>query len=463
MKRAALFCISVGLTPGCGGDETAASPKSDAGCEQSCGGGGTGGGEDAAAGAGGSAGAPTGCVDIVVGPGALSNPGNWFHAPGPLPGGLFRTASGVHLAWIAYRYYPSSSVEKFLENTVPWLVTSTFAPESGASVGHSERPVFPDKVTTVQGGLFSFAGRSDDAFALGYAYTQNGERKERVLLGRMGDSDASSLIVPVSGDPLLIATQTAAAWDGEAFALHAYGAPPQFTLHVARVDDQGNVLLPFTQYGRTDHVGYGETGHKTSTSADSGRTYVFDSDIDNLLGGHSRDGTPLPGTGPIGGGKQVEAVGFPTTSSHMPAVAADGTGAWVGWQQKNTGPTVVDVVLQRLDLDGAPVGQGIKIFGPPLSELSRWTLLSRGPGEVWILGATANRVYAAPVQGGVVGSPIVVVDSASTFDVRNMTAFDYQDETWLAFSEQHLDYAGVLRVVRVKPGCVYPGAVGRKL
>lgn len=394
---------------------------------------------------------------ILVTRDILPEPSEWAGVAA-LPGGIWRTGNGIHVVWQAFRWLSDAGTPS-VDKSRTWLAAATFDPTTGSASAVSTYDIYPPQVTSSQSGLYTVAGRSDGLFSVGYDWFENGSRPQRALFLKVSGSTPTSLELPVDGDPSQLGLQTHAAWDGKAFALHAYGAPPQFTLHVARVDPQGNVLLPFTQYGITKNTSSGAFGHKSSTNPISGRTYVFDADLSNRLSGHLQDGSPLPGTGPTSGPKVVEAIGLQTTETSRAAVSADADGAWVGWSQTNTTPTLKDLVFQRLDIDGNPEGAAIKTSITPLDDpggIWRLAVLSRGKDRVFAVGASPTRVYGFLIENGVVGPASVIVDAegSQNFDVRDLVAFDYEDETWIGFSEVAAE--GAIRVLRVKPGCVYP-------
>jgi hypothetical protein len=459
------------LLSGCGDSDAAAGGGGSAGCS-GCGGSPEGGsaGASGSAGVGGSAGcagcgggagagglAP-GCVDITVNADVLDDAAAWLRRVHPVPGGLWATAQGIHYSWIAYRFFPEGTSGQYLEETVPWLIVSTFESETGAVTRHDRYKMFPDGFSYSTAVIRSFAGRADGTFSVGHERVENGEHPERVALGHFGDPDLyQSLLVATAGDPSLVSSQTAAAWDGEAFALHAYGAPPQFTLHVARVDDLGNVVLPFTEYGITSNAAPSVLGHATATSAESGRTYVFDAAGDNLLNGHLRDGTRLPGTefGP----KLVKANGTVTTFSAIGTVSADQAGAWVAWTQINvTKPERYEIVVQRLDADGSSIGDAAVLPIGPLDDpggVEAWRLLARGSSVV-IFTSSSSAVYRNDYDGVELGPPERILEGGANveLDIRAMEAIEHDGDVWLSYAQ----YKGpsYLRVIKAAPGCVYP-------
>ncbi|MBK7580070.1 MAG: hypothetical protein IPI67_07660 [Myxococcales bacterium] len=350
--------------------------------------------------------------------------------------------------------------------TFAWLVVSTFAEDTGIAVGQDLHSVFPPGITTNEAVIESVAGRSDGLFSIGYDYPEGTVRKQFASLGRVGvEKLAVTVEIPSDGDPTQLADQTAAAWDGEAFAMHAYGAPPQFTLHVARVSESGAVLLPFKQFGQTVNVNYILDGHVTSTNAESGRTYVFDSFSESILNGHLRTGESF-----TSGPQKIQAVGLPPTSSaNMAVVSADSSGAWLGWTQwSETESGKRDAIVQRVDSGGKPSGDAVlfsteiaKPLGDP-SGVWEWAISSQGGTDALVVAATHEGIYSKQITNGIPKDAVVVLDGngAPELDARDFEIVEAQDERWVFFSEKHQGYVQILRVLKLAEGCVYPAALG---
>ncbi len=418
---------------------------------------GCGGGSDDTPGSGGDSGAE-GCVDIAITPETLGDSQAWYSGRmEELSGALWASDLGVHRSWMAYHWpAPKSSLDTFWDTT-PWLVVSTFDPQSGQLIGNDSFNLFPPGSSPSDSEIPSFAGRADGNFAVGYSWFESGIHPQRVAMGKVGTAALDHQVsLPVDGDASLIARQTAAGWDGEAFAIHAYGAPPQFSLWVARVEEAGNVLLPLTEFGVTANTATTIAAHKTSTDPDSGRTYVFDAAGSTILNGHLRDGTRLPGTelGP----KSVEPIGVEPAFATNAATSADGQAAWVMWRQNALTKLGWEVLVQQLDLDGNPMTPAASIPPQPLNEsdaLDRWALLARGKG-VLVIAASAYAVYRFDYDGEKLSAPVRIVSTQDIeMDIRNLALLDWNGETWLTYSL--LQPVSVLRVLKVKPGCVYPG------
>lgn len=419
------------------------------------------GGLGGVAGSGGISGGPS-CVDIQIGPSALSSPRQWVPQGEPIPGGLWVSGDDLHVAWMAFEWNGVPGSDTFAR-----LVISSFNRVSGVVSQPTVHSLFPSGVTTNEAVVESFAGRSDGLFAVGYDYMDAGSRKQFATLGQAGvDALVGTFEIPVDGDPLQLGDQSAAGWDGEAFAMHAYGSPPQFTLHVARVSETGGTLLPFTQYGQTINVNYILDGHVTSTNPESGRTYVFDSLSENLLNGHLRTGESF-----TAGPKQIQAVGFATsTTANKAVVSSDEAGAWIGWIQiDDATSTSFNAVVQRVDLDGNPIENAAVFptkvgaeFGD-LGGVGEWALLSGGAQRVDVVAATGLSIYSLAISGGSVGAGTVLVDgsSAPELDARDFEITEAQGEKWVFFSEKRQGHIRLLRVVKAVDGCVYPAALGQ--
>lgn len=413
------------------------------------GGGGTGG----ASGQGGAA----GCVDVVLGPGALAAPPNWFGKGDAIRGGLGATSNNIEVAWMAYRPVKQGGTAQFLNDTVPWLVISTLDPTTGEVVSTQPRAIFPAGVKWGDAVLRSVAWRDDGRFALGYGlYLDDGSSPARFRLGHASapDFEDGTLALP-AGVPEV--RHTFSAWDGEAFAMHVYGAPPTFGVFVARVDDSGDVVLPLKEYGIASNVPPTIFSHRTSTSAESGRSYSADASGSAFLSGHLRDGTRLPGT--ESGAKIVKANGQSTEVANSAVVSADAAGAWLMWQQNIDAAGTWGLVAQRVDLDGDAIGSAgiIPIFPfDPEDGIWRWGILSHGDSAT-IIAASDRSFYRFDYDGKKVSAPLRFVGPGDpyTFDPRDIEVIQAHGDIWVSYS------SGVdVRVLKVKDGCHYPAKHG---
>jgi hypothetical protein len=334
---------------------------------------------------------------------------------------------------------------------VQWLIVSTFQPESGSLIQNDMYRVMPNGLTADFTGMESFAGRDDGTFVVGYEYAENKKLPPRVSLGRLGEGEVyKTIVVPANPDPTLIAFNTAAGWDGEAFAVHAYGAPPQFTLHVARLDEQGSVLLPFTQFGQTAEAaqpGY-LLGHRTSTNATSGRTFVFDGDVVQVSA-HDRAGAALPFSPTV-----LAPPGAPEGSVNTGGVSVDDSGgAWFVYSRI----AQIDRALEIVHVDTKGAIDRYFEARPPKSDLGYFgvqAVAARESSSV-IVSATYYGVYSLSADAAGASKPTLLVDGLNTeHDLRDMELIDSDGETWLSYSENGAK--SYLRILKVAPGCVYP-------
>ncbi|MBK7583140.1 MAG: hypothetical protein IPI67_23445 [Myxococcales bacterium] len=352
-----------------------------------------------------------------------------------------------------YRFYPEGTTGQFLGDTVQWLIVSTFHPDTGKLAENNLFQLMPNGLTADFSGVRSFAGREDETFAVGYDYAENNKLPPRASLGRLGDTDVlKTVLLPATPDPSVIALQTAAAWDGEAFALHAYGAPPQFTLHVGRMNDQASVILPLTQFGQTASAatpGY-VLGHRTSTNATSGRTFVFDSDVVQV-NVHDRAGAALPFSPVV-----LQPPGAPQSGFSTGAVSADDFGgAWFVY----TWIAQLDRAIEIVHMDDK--GGIDKYFEsrPPKSDIGYFKVhaMTARKESALIASATFYGVYTLTVDASGVSEPTLVVQGLDTeHDLRDMELIDFGGETWLSYSENASN--PYLRVLKLSPGCVYPAS-----
>jgi hypothetical protein len=392
---------------------------------------------------------------MTLTPKVLEGSDKWRWYGDPIPGGLWATDSGVHLAWIAYRSDPEANGAQVLT-----LILSSLTIGDEHLTEHARYDLYPPGIYTGDSGQVVFAGRPNGTYAIGYHWWRDDERVRRAALGRVGESAFyATADVPEGPGASPIVAHTAAAWDGEAFALHAWGSEPRVTLHVARVDDQGSVLLPFTEYGLTANAAPGLGGHATSTSAESGRTYVFDAAGEKLLSGHLRDGARLPGTeaGPM-------VLVHPDDNgmnARLGRVSAEGDGAWLSWWQFTLTPSdsPVEIWVVRFDSVAGALGKAavvpVQPFGTAGGGISSWALLSRGESVV-VFGASDSDIYRFDYDGTTLGSPERTLVDGKYLDIREMEAVEHEGTQWLMYAQSSAP--SYLRVLKVAPGCVYPGS-----
>ena len=442
--RITSLALTVVALVGCSPSDDGPSNKNDAG-----GVGGAGGSDGAALDA-----AAGDCTEVAVEGETLAPEGDWVGALSVQ--GTLRIGDDdlARFAVAAYRALPEPGTPPLWDSSRTWLMGIKQTGNQAFEI----RPydTFPPEITAKNTGIYSGAWSGD---TLGVVQTHK-TIPEFVIV--KPDSPGSGITkVPLSNppNPSSVAAPTYVTWDGEAWAVHGYGAPPQFTLWVARVGTDGTLLLPYTQFGETINAAIGTFAHVLSTDPVSGRTYVFDAyGKSNVLNGHARDGSRLPGM--ESGPKLIKANGTPTTSTDTPAVSADSTGVWVGWAQLNTGPAYYPMLVQRLDVAGDPVGDAIEVPGEDVlgdkDRVRYWALLSRGPSGLVAFAATAAGAYVYEVdQGQVKNLRRVVVDDSgdADLDFRALQMLEHDGELWLGFNE----HSGLRRVRALKaaPGCVY--------
>lgn len=406
---------------------------------------GCGGGDDTSQGAP----EPEGCVDIVVSPALLPNPGTWGPSRVPIRGGLWRSDAGLHVAWLADK---GSDFEKGLVRR--WLVVSTFDPRTGDLLQHQLTDLYPGPGSEDQY-VTALRGRADGTFAYDYSYWGATVESISGSFLRIADLDApddftETVLFP--GGQLLERIPSDVGWDGEAFAVHAWGGGE---LHVARVAEDGTLVLPYEAFGVTGSPGYGEFGYKATTDVTSGRSFVFEANSSRRLNGHERDGTQLSWT--AGSGYPVPVDGRSDSTSGRLAVAADSDGgAWVAWKDLDAIEGVAGHVGAGglVDADGvleqAPEDHGTFFnFGVEATDTGSWVAAVFGSG-----------IYGFDIApDGSTRSRNLVVDrhpDAKNFDIRSIQVVDSHGERWLHYIEYPSGAPAIIRVLRVDTGCTYP-------
>lgn len=474
MTARGAMALSLVLAAGCGSGADAASgnptvPGSDGGAG--------GAGADAADGSG-----PLveGCFDLTIGGellGAEFLPGGEV-----LPGGLWATNDGhLQVAWQVEKNSADVTINPLgAANTHLWLVLSTLDGTTGTWITHRTYDVVPKEYGASATDFRLAGGNPDGAFGAAYYYenrNQNYMSPEWLMLGSVSDpsmqitfpltSDDYDVPAP-SGRP--VSTASPLAWDGEAFVWHGYGGGP---LWLERVDPQGNVVTPLTQFGHTGEIGYGDLGFKVSTDATTGMSYVLDPASGfgpARLSGHDRAGAPLVGTEQ--GPKVVEPVGIASsTSVYMDWIDATPDGMWAVWTQftSQKPPLYEEAILQHIGIEGS-ADRPAQVIPPPAPDphvipMATCAVLGLSDATPLVVCKT-YKIYAF----WNVLDPQAVIDSASSLapdedpglDARSlMLAETTGGEVWLSFIEyppaalskairaQH-------RLVRVKPGCTYP-------
>ncbi len=397
---------------------------------------------------GGTGGAPPSCFDLVLTPAVLGEPGRWHWVSDALPAALFSSPGGLSVAWVAYRFQPEGKTGKYTSEATEQLVLTTVAPDG--AVSHETYALLPDSALFPEGEISSVAASPDGTLAVGYGFREAGIWRQEVALLRAGEGEPFARVkLPTASAADDVGFQTHAAWDGEAFAMHAYGIPPQFSLFVARVSAEGELLLPFTRYGETVNVGYGPLGHKTATSAESGRSYVLDGGYSVLLSGHLRDGDRLPGT--EGGAKVVDIEDVFVGGTTPVAVAADPTGAWLS---AKAGGAELAIPVQRTNLDGAPQGPPLLLDPFVGGGIVSMAMLPLSDSLVLLLGSGTN-IHRQDLAGGKLSKPVALLDGTKwgDIDIRQMSAVQWNGETWLTYHQA--SYAIHVRLLKATPGCVY--------
>ncbi|MBX3130758.1 MAG: hypothetical protein KF718_28830 [Polyangiaceae bacterium] len=419
--RAAVATFSV--LAGCGGGPPSAQPAHDAGPQPVC-------------------------VDVALTPTVPGDEGDWSWLSNPIVGGLWASDAGVHFAWKAYEVVSTTGNVDSMSDTETRLVLTTIAADGTAS--HVVHSPFPPGTEWGHIGEITVAGRADGVFAVGHDWWDGSARPLRVAIGRVDPpSLGPGVVLPFDGEPL--ALHTAATWDGEAFALHAYGGPVKFTQYLARVDDQANVLLPFTPYAVTSVATVERAGYALSTSAASGQTFLLEPGQLPRLSGHLRNGEPLPGTE---AGPKVLAATDPLQSYAASVSArADASGAWLAWKQHK--PNTFGMMMQRVDNSGMPVGTGVPLpFLPMGSDGIGYAALVSHESSVVALAPSDKSFYRFVFDGQTLSEFERILTPGGGLRQLNIEAIEHQCEIWLSYYQA--DPPQHLRVLKAVPGCIYP-------
>jgi hypothetical protein len=404
----------------------------------------------------GSGGLPPGCADIVVSAKMLGEPATWAMV-NVLASAAWGGDGAIHVGWAADKALPSAG-----SGSRAWFVIGSFDPRSGEQVDQRLYDVFPPEITSDDVSFHAVGGSPDGTFAVGYKWLLDPTTlsDEMLLIGRVGeDAPVAKVVLATSGAEAAKQVQTQVAWDGEAFAVHAYGSAADqlgYNLYVARVGLDGSLILPYTKYGITGASANSEYGHKTTTDPEGGHSYAFEV---GWLAGHDRQGVAIAGT--EAGGKEVAAAGMPGTATGLPAARAMAGGLWVGFQQLVQGRLPV---IQRLDTDGDPAGNAASLPRFPPGDdagIRPVTFVPRGD-RVLAIGMSPMGVYAFEYDGETVGPAMLLMDNGGIrepwMDMRNFSAFRWNDEDWIAFSESRQDMPLVMHVLKVAEGCTYHSA-----
>ncbi len=453
---ALLACGEAGAD-GTGGAGAGASGRSGSSGQGGGGGQGSEAGQGGNAGSGGS-GAGEGCVDIVMSSKILPPP---LDILGVIPNAFWRNPEGLFLA--------TEGAERIgMFGRHSWVTLSLFDPATGALLEQSIYDVFPPGRTDLRTGMLSTLdaaiGGLDSGF--GVAATRvidpsTVEKDLQLIHGTVGDPSFESVsLTTASGDTVVFLWHVG--WDGEAFAIHGHGfsqSPAQLYAFVARVDPDGNELLPFTRYGTVARPGAGQLIDQIATHSETGITFHFGAVGGLLLSAHDREGTTLPGFDTLG--KVINIPGVDTSNAQWPSLAMTSDGAWLGWLAG------LELLVQKVDLAGEPVGQLIRIDRQPLDDggfIEPHALLALGEDRFLIAGGSEHRVYVWEYDGQAVSGPAILIDGPvnTTFTNKlqffDMSAAGTDQERWVGFSESRAHVRGFAHVVKAAPGCVYEAA-----
>jgi hypothetical protein len=397
---------------------------------------------DLASGVGSEGGAPTGCVDVVMGRDLFADHGEWSHGVGFCRGGAWGTPGLVHVAWLAWR----------LDGT-PWLVVSTFDAATGAVVRHRRDSLaaplhWHDDCTAAAGDPFGH-------FAV--AYSRAGASpfptEWHVALGNVHGS-APPVVTDV-GEFLV----NHIGWDGEAFAVHGEYVPDLGEL-VLRIDAAGNVVLAAVLYGAACNSCY-ERNEGLVTDADSGISYGFFGG--GALAGHYRDGTPLPGM--HDGHKDIVVPGVQLSWSDW-TLGADANGAWL--RPWGTPAHVYEdqAYAVRVDTAGNPTGDAVVVPYDPQAGFS-WSsgMLAEGSGFLALFSSNAG-LLGIPYTGTGFAPVRTIVDpgpnpdpspySSQWYSAAHQHLFTAGGDPWILFDEANEGGSAGVRLLSLRDGCSYP-------
>ncbi len=405
---------------------------------------------------GGQGGAPDGCVRITVSPQLLGD--EWFRALEAFPGWVWRTPSGLHVAWPGYRSYPEGTQAAFLSQTRTWLIVSSFEPATGELLAQREYDLFPADLSYSETWIYAVAGHEDDSFVAVVEYEPQYETEGSPILlvrGQLAQPQLLGSVELSTPEVAGVSRPSHVAWDGEAYAVQMSDGQ---SLLVSRVGLDGSLLLPPTAYGVGMGVGYGEQGYHSSTNAESGATFVYAAQSGRWVTGHQRDGSALP-LAATDGGLTVLPPEMSEAGAAYPAVAADELGgAWLVWQQfQSSGADNLHTgVAARIDAEGQL--DPVLAFAPTAADAwppENSCVIARSDRDAWIASNTRQEILVWEVTDGLLGEPRTLVvgpGGGTNLAVGMLTAFDWRGETWFGFSHTS---SGSLHVVKADPGCVY--------
>lgn len=397
------------------------------------------------------------CVDIHVLPSMLPEPEKWYGVGPPIGVGgdrdhVWRDANGLHVAWNAY-HVDDGNAE---------MIVSSFDPATGAVLKHRFFPHGGRKVVNSTGvGPDNTVG-----LAVGWV-PPNGGATELALLV-ISTSDSSENLYPLAPwpDPGYH-HPVGIGWDGEAFAVHAFGEGN--VQYVTRIQPDGTVLLPPTAFGKA--AGY-ISEIRYATDPESGTTVAVSGFLADFpwLTGHLRNGTPLPDPAKIQG-VQLQPQNWQGGAGWggaltRPAIVAVPGGAAVAWS--STAGLPVSTFIQEINSSLAPNADVISISGEPLPppalpdfyDGNEWlTVQPRSGGGWWVAGTNSIAIneFVVDGSGNSTRRPLVTFSRAPQwgFAVTDFESARWNDELWLAFQDRSSSVVQPFRVIRVHPECTY--------
>lgn len=434
--------------------------------------GGGGGGSAGGAGDAGTGGSPGSCVDIrVTGailPADAANP--WRTDAGP-PIGLtldrdhvWRDSLGVHVAWNA------AHVDGTAE-----LVVSSFDPATGGTI---------DNRLFRTGGRKGFwaagAGPNDSAGLAVHLAAGDGGFQDGLIILSPNDPTPEKLFV-LPAWPAPVSSVASVGWDGEAFAVHAFGTDN--TQYVTRIKADGTVLLPPKAFGVA--AGYPAEAHYATDSVSGLSVAITGTDRLPWLTGHLRDGTPTPdSTKPLSvvlapqGSPDAGVFGGQLHS----AVCAVQNGAAVAWSHDSGGTGLrMTTFIQSIGVTLAASADAIPVSGNPLSgtqptdyDSVDWLTMQPIAGGFWLAGVPGPgnpSLDEYVVSGTALASRRAIVTFSDRarkmgigFDARHVESAKFGAELWVAYQDNTARSGPApFRVVLAKERCTYPSMIDVEL
>ena len=303
--------------------------------------------------------------------------------------------------------------------------------------------------------------------AVSFAPDDGGAPTDALLLIRTDDASFEKLYaLPPWPDPGTLVVGVG--WDGEAFAVHGFGA--QNVQYVTRIAPDGTVLLAPTAFGQT--FGYAEEVRYV-TDPVSGVSYAVSGRLAPFfpwLTGHLKDGTHTPDPTKIQG-LELKPQNFGPDGGwaggvDRPCITAFPAGAAVAW---STTSSVGDPITTFVQPVGSTLGPTVDAIGIPGEQLPPpaepgaydghvWLTIQPHPtGGWWLAGSntmTINEIIVDPT--GKSTRRVLVSFSASIgFAVSDFESVRYGDELWLGFLDASSAKEQPFRVIRAKAGCTY--------